>query len=307
MAVGMCGLFSLRLPRFVYAVTPRQESIPGALLFGVMTAILSTPCTAPLMGGAAAWAVKQPMSVALLTFAAIGAGMALPYFILSAYPALVNRMPRTGPASELIKQIMGLLMLAAGMFFIGSGLSGFLATPPDPPTLLYWWLVAAPVIGAGLWLAYRTLRITRRAALRTAFVALGILLTAGGAYGAVQLSRRGPIAWVYYTPERFAQAQREGKVVVLDFTAEWCLNCKVLERAVLHRSEVIKALTGPSVQPMRVDLTGNNVMGNRKLGEVGRVTIPALVIYAPGGRQTLNSDAYTADQVLRAISAARGR
>lgn len=305
LAVGMCGLFSIRLPQFVYLVTPKQESVAGSLLFGVMTAILSTPCTAPFMGGAAAWAVKQAPRVALLTFAAIGIGMALPYLLLSAFPALVNRMPRTGPASELIKQVMGLLMLAAGVYFIGSGVSGYFASPVDPPTRLFWWAVGVVVAAAGLWLAYRTIRLSHRPVPRVTFVTIGMILCAGGLVGAARLADKGPIDWTYYTPERLAKAQAEGNAVLLDFTAEWCANCKFLEHTVLYRGEVVAALKQPGVVPMKVDLTATNQAGNEKLNAVGRVMIPALVVLTPDGREVLNSDAYTMDQVLRALKEAR--
>src|SRR4029453_19198183 len=111
-------------------------------LFGSMAAVLSTPCTAPFMGAAAAWATTQKAVITLTTFGAIAVGMPLPYLILSAFPVLVRRMPRTGPASALIKQTMGLLLLAAGAYFLGTGLAGLLATPPDPPTQAYCWAVA---------------------------------------------------------------------------------------------------------------------------------------------------------------------
>ena len=112
------------------------------------------------MGAAAAWAATQYPATTLLTFASIGAGMAAPYMALSIFPALVERMPRTGPASELIKQVMGLLMLAAAAYFVGVGLSALVVTPPDPPGKEYWWAVMAFGAAAGFWLAYGTLRIT---------------------------------------------------------------------------------------------------------------------------------------------------
>ncbi|MBL4575534.1 MAG: hypothetical protein JKY51_05470, partial [Opitutaceae bacterium] len=70
MAVGMCGLFAVRLPRFVYQFNPRHDTLGGSFGFGIMTAVLSTPCTAPLMGSAAAWATTQAPGVTLLTFGA---------------------------------------------------------------------------------------------------------------------------------------------------------------------------------------------------------------------------------------------
>jgi thiol:disulfide interchange protein DsbD len=119
MGLGMFNLFTLKLPRAVYLVNPKNETLAGAFLFGIMTAILSTPCTAPFGGAAMAWAAFQAPATTMGTFAAIGAGMALPYMILSANPKWVKKMPRTGPASELIKQLMGMLMFAVAAFFVG--------------------------------------------------------------------------------------------------------------------------------------------------------------------------------------------
>ena len=96
--LAMLGLFTVRLPQAVYKIDPGQDSIPGSFGFGVMTAVLSTPCTAPFMAGASAWATLQPAPVTLSTFTAIGAGMELPYLILAFRPDLVSRIPRTGPA-----------------------------------------------------------------------------------------------------------------------------------------------------------------------------------------------------------------
>ena len=98
-----------------------------------------------------AWAALEPPAVTLITFAAIGVGMSLPYLLLSAVPGLTDKMPKAGPASELIKQLMGLLMLSAAAYFVGVGLSGLLAEPPEPPSRVYFWFVAAIVVLADLY------------------------------------------------------------------------------------------------------------------------------------------------------------
>jgi thiol:disulfide interchange protein DsbD len=304
MALGMCGFFAVRLPQWVYGVNPSQESVPGSFLFGIMTAVLSTPCTAPFMGAAMAWAAGQPPAVTFGTFVAIGAGMAFPYLLLSAFPVLVHRIPRTGPASELIKQVMGLLMLAGGMYFLGTGLAGSIARPPDPPTQAYWWGVAFFIAAAGLWLAWRTIQVTPRPGSRILFAGLGALFVVGAVGVGIRFTRGSPIKWVYYTPERLANAQKQKKVIVLEFTAAWCLNCHALEQAVLHNQNVVQALNSEPVTAMKVDITGNNLQGNQKLLEVGRRTIPYLVIYSPDGRQVFASDAYTVNRVLKALKEA---
>ncbi len=305
MAGGMCGLFVINLPQWVYRINPRQDSIMGSFGFGIMTAVLSTPCTAPFMGAAAAWAATQHPAITLSTFAAIGAGMALPYLVLSLSPALVSRMPRTGPASVLIKQVMGILMLAAAGYFIGAGLSGILASPPDPPSRFYWWIVTLFVAVAGCWLIYKSLRITSSQVKRVLFVSLGVLFVITSVYGGLHLTGPGPISWVYYTPERLNQAHAERKIVLLEFTAEWCLNCHVLEQTVLHNSRIVDLVNQQDIVPIKVDITGNNEMGNKKLLEVGSRTIPLLIVYDSDAREVFRSDAYTVQQLFDVITKTR--
>ena len=301
MAAGMCGLFWVRLPAAVYRFQPKHDSHVGSFAFGVMTAVLSTPCTAPFMGAAAAWAATRTQGTTLVVFAAIGAGMALPYLVLAATPRLLSRVPRDGQASVLVKQVMGLLMLAAAGYFIGVGLTGQLVAPPDPPSRLYWWPVAAAVMTAGGWLAIRAWRITPRLAPRLTYGAIGLLLLVGAPLAAASLSSKGPITWTHYTDERLDAALGQGRAVVIEFTAEWCLNCKAMEQGVLHQPDVADLLNGSTVTPIKVDLTGNNDAGNELLRRFGRVAIPLLVVLAPDGAEVFQSDFYSVEQVQAAV------
>jgi thiol:disulfide interchange protein len=305
LSIGMCGLFSIQLPRWVYAVNVSHDSMLGSFLFGIMTAILSTPCTAPFMGSAAAAAVGQSTAVVLSVFGAIGVGMASPYLVLAGFPHLARKMPRTGPANELIKQVMGLLMLAAAAYFVGVGVSGWMVEPPAPPSRAYFWVVAAFVIAAGAWLAYRTARITSSGTRRAAFAGIGFVLALAGVFGATRLTQPDVVPWVYYTPERLAAARSDGRVVVVEFTAEWCLNCKLLERSVLNTKQIAGRLSESDVVPIKVDLTGNNAAGNELLRQTGSVTIPWLVIYSPDGDVVFAQNWYTADTLIEALERAK--
>ena len=305
MAVGMCGFFSFRLPDFVYRFHPEQNTLGGSFGLGVLTAILSTPCTAPFMGAAAAWATTQHPMTTLTVFGAIGTGMAMPYLILSALPEWVGKMPRTGPASELVKQVMGIFMLAAAAYFIGTGVSALLVRPPAPPSKNYWWVVMGFISMGGLWLAYRTIKIASGHLVRLTYIILGTLLVSGSVYGGLRLTDQGPIEWVYYTPQRFEKAAERNQIVILVFTAEWCLNCKALEQSVLHSDPVVKLLADDDIAPIKVDITGRNKAGRSKLQEIGHLTIPLMVIYSPSGKELFRSDFYTADQIVSTVQRAR--
>jgi len=308
MGFGMIGLFSVRLPALVYKIDPSQDTVSGSFGFGVMTAVLSTPCTAPFMAGASAWAALQPPPYTLITFGAIGVGMALPYLALTLNPGLVSRIPRTGPASELIKQVMGLLMLAVAAFFIGSAVSAWLQTPPEPAGRLYWWAVTFFVVAACAWLFYGTTRIAGSRARRWTVQGASLAAALIAISLARSLSSQGPIDWVYYTPDRFAASMESGDVIVLDFTAEWCLNCKVLERGVLHRDRIVELFAEPAVVPMRIDLTSENPDGQEKLEELRWIGIPLLAVYGPGVGygDPVRFDSYTAGMVEDAVDEARG-
>lgn len=307
-SLGMLGLFSTGLPNWVYAINPKHDSLAGSFLFGVMTAVLSTPCTAPFLGSAAAWATTQSRWITIETFGAIGAGMALPYLVLSANPGWLSRLPKAGKGSELVKKVMGLFMLAVAVFFLGTGVDALTRDPVDPPMRWHWWLIAAIVVGALAWMLVGTLRHSRSLALRGAVGLVAIVGGAGMVLAARSITDKGPIDWVGYTPQRFEEARARGDVIVMDFTAEWCLNCKALEQTVLHRAEIAELLKAPGVVAMKVDLTGDNVPGKKLLRDLKWVGIPLLAIFDPG-KPPLEpeklGDGYTPSSVREAIESAR--
>lgn len=315
MGIGIMGAFSITLPQSVYAVSPKAETAWGSFLFGVMTAVLGLPCFGFVAGALLAGAATLPGSIVMVIFTALGVGMALPYFVLALRPSLISRIPRTGPASELVKQVMGLLLLAAAAYFVGAGVGAIVKADPVKAAALpawakawHWWVIAAFSVMAGAWLAWRTVRITPRAGRRLVFVSLGAFMAVAGI--AVAANRTGKILhdfWVPYTEESYRAELSAGRVVVIDFTADWCLNCQALKAAVLDREPARSALRAPDVVPMVADLTSEEAPGWAKLEELGQTGIPLLVIAGPGLAEPWMANAYNSGQVMDAIGAARGR
>jgi thiol:disulfide interchange protein DsbD len=301
MALALFGGSSLPLPAFIYAFHPAQNTLAGAFGIGVLTAILSTPCTAPFMGAAAAWAVTQEPGITVLTFAAVGAGMGLPYLVLAAFPRLVRRMPRSGPASHLPKQVMAIFMLAAAAYFTGIGVSSLAAEPGAPPSQGYWWPVMALCAAAGVWAGWRASRLSAGTFAKWVWFMAAALALSASILGGLRLTDRGPVAWAGYTPERLETALREQRAVLMIFTAEWCLNCKALEQSVWSDRALASLIAHAPIAPLRIDLTGENPAGKAKLREMGSLSIPFLAVLAADGRTVFRGDFYTVEQVEGAI------
>ncbi len=308
MAVGMCGLFAVRLPQWVYRIQPKHDSVAGSFGFGIMTAVLATPCTAPFMGTALAGSTQLEKDwLVMAVFIAIGVGMGLPYLVLAAFPQMVAKVPRTGPGSELLKQVMGLLMLAAAAFFIGTGLNVVMSDGTEAPSKLFWWAVGLLVVASGLWLVWGINKLNPTFTRRVVFSVLGLLLVLSGAAGSVILTRKPPIAWVYYTPQLLEIADRNDQVVVLDFTAAWCNNCHFLEETVLNTQAVADLLNSEGVVAMKVDITSKeNINGLKLLTHFGGKQIPLLVVLSPDGEVVFKRDWYGPSEVIDAVGRARG-
>lgn len=328
MGLGIMGLFTLNLPQSVYMINPKADTPWGSFVFGIMTAVLGLPCFGFVAGGLLAGTAALGPFTIMVIFLGLGVGMAVPYLVLSANPGLVNRIPRTGPASELVKQVMGLLLLAGAAFFIAAGIKALLIDKPWLKESMAWWAVAFFVILAAVWLAIRTLQIAKRAwpkvvmPLLALAAAIGSIRFANG-FGAVAredyLRMREALAtgepaddavipgvWLPYTPARLEAARAAGKVVVANFTADWCITCKVIKRTVLDSTEVRARLTKDDVILLEVDVTSADSVGRKFLTDLGRSNVPTLAIFGPALAEPIIYNAYAPAHVLAAVEQAAG-
>lgn len=321
MGVGIMGMFTFNLPQSVYAINPRADTAWGSYAFGIMTAILGLPCFGFVAGAMLVGLATMPSMHIVMVFLGMGVGMASPYLVLSAFPKLVDSIPRTGPASELVKQVMGLLMLAAAAYFIGSGLIALVLDAPYIGKQLHIWLIALFTLAAGVWLVRQTFRITPNVTRRIIFTLVGMALviptfwyatsstrTARENYmisrEAMREARLGNLittTWMDYEPGMIEKALEQDYTVILDFTAEWCLNCKALKATVLDVDPVKSRLTEDDIVMIKVDLTSRSQPGWDLMAEYGQTGIPLLMILDPDQREPWMANRYTSRQVLTAL------
>lgn len=309
MGVGMMGAFTIGLPQWIYSIDANHESARGSFIYGLLTAVLALPCVAPFAGAAMAVAAYQGPTLAIAIFAAIGMGMSLPYVILAAKPNWVSFVPSAGEASDLLKQIMGLFMVAASLFFVGTGLISLVASKPYLGKQLHWWMIALVLCFASFKLATRTFAITKSPIRRTVFAMIAAALAfAGVRWAMIQTAnaRHEQTAWTAYSDSELKSALAAGKVVVVDFTADWCLICKSLESAVLSVEPVATELSKDDVVTLKADLTSLDAPGWTYLkDQLKQSGIPLLVIYGPGLEEPVMSGAYTSEWVMDSMKKAR--
>lgn len=304
MGIGLLGGWNLSLPLGVYTFEPRHDTFGGNFFWGVLTAILATPCTAPLLPGLLLWASSQPVYVGVPAMLLVGVGMALPYLVLSAFPELAKRFPRTGPWSELFKQMMGFMMLAAAAYFAGGRLmhgTGF------------WWLVVAVVAVAALFLVARTVQLTPNSRPVVVSAALAVAMLGATLWwtakitGLTQPAIAGVAAsWTPYSDDAFERLRGSGKPVLVKFTANWCATCQVIEGTVFRDPAVWESLKSHNVATVKVDLTHDDAPGKDlllKLNPAGG--IPLTAIFTPGKDEPLVlASVYSSAELLRALDAA---
>jgi thiol:disulfide interchange protein DsbD len=296
MGLSMFGIFTVGLPTVVYRFTPRHDTYLGNFLFGILTAILSTPCTFGMFFGLLIWASGQPAAIGLSLMIMVGIGMAFPYFVLSAFPELARRMPRTGPWAELVKQMMGFLLILSAAYFARRFIEGSLGEN------VFWWTLWGIVAIAGLFLIVRTIHFSHRFMPRLVAIVIALLMIVPAGAFAYRITNP-PIAWKTYSAEVVAEAKAKKRVVMLEFTAAWCGNCLALESTVFHDERTVKAIKEADAVTIRVDLTRKDAPGWKLLKELSPVAaIPFTAVFpANGGEPIKLTGVYSADDLSSAM------
>jgi thiol:disulfide interchange protein DsbD len=261
----------------------------GAFFTGVLAVVVAAPCTAPFMAFALGAALVMPWPMALLVFLGLGLGLALPYLALSLAPGLLARLPRPGPWMERLKGLLAFPLYATALWlaWVFSRQTG-----ADALALLF---AAGVLLALGLWLAgggQAERAAGRRGALHLAAGALALLLAGGALVMAAQTpvteqdSPSGPrgvgAASAPWSQAAVETALAEGRPVLVNFTADWCVTCKINERTSLTSPAVAAALERANAVYLVGDWTRRDDAITAELQRHGRSGVPLYLVYAPG-------------------------
>ncbi|MCX7678758.1 MAG: protein-disulfide reductase DsbD family protein [Spirochaetes bacterium] len=264
---------------------------------GIFATFLATPCSGPFLGGTLAWTMMQPPYIVFTVFSFIGIGMAFPYFILAVRPSLLRFLPKPGEWTVTFAKIMGFLLLGTAVYLIG------VMEKKDVMPML-WFLL---FIFAAFWQYGKygsainplPVRVVSRVVLLL-MVGVGYILT----FHVKWDENERFIASQPYSFLKIVQNSTEGKISVVQFTAEWCPNCKVVERTSLYTRKVFKMMREINAELFIADITRKNAEAEMLMKRLGSHSIPFLAVFPPGDsfiRPICLRDMYSERSVLAAL------
>lgn len=309
-ALNLFGLFEVgeKLTQLA-SLAEGKKGLSESFWSGALATVAATPCTGPFMASALGYAVAQPPLLGMLIFTSLGMGIAFPYLLLCGIPASRRWLPRPGAWMESFKQGMGFPMLAAMVWFIYV-LANLLSA--EGLALVMGGLVTLSLAAwiYGRWGYSPEGSVRLRAQLATAVVALI------GAGGAVYVAHSplfepppegqvaevsGGLTWVPFSPQKLQELRSQKKGVFIDFTASWCINCKVNELGTLRNASVVEAFQKQEIVTMKADWTRKDETISKALAEFGRTGVPFYVYYPPGGEPRTFPEVLTPQLVLDTI------
>lgn len=279
-AASLFEWVTIGLPRPIAALGSLRGSgrLSEAFLTGAFATLLATPCSAPFVGSAVGFALTRGHADILLVVTTLGLGMALPFALLALKPGWTRLLPRPGRWMIRLRVGFGLLLLGTAIWLMtvfaevagisrAMGLAGILA-------LLLGWLALG-----------RLTRVPdRRRGLVTAALVLALVPVTmwPSGFGPSPVARTAGGPWRAFAPEAIPALVAEGKVVVVDVTASWCLTCRLNDVTTLDRAENRARLSASDTVAMRADWTHADPAILAFLRRFGRFGIPLVAVYGPG-------------------------
>jgi thiol:disulfide interchange protein len=243
------------------------------------------------------YTISQPPAITYLVFTSIGIGMGLPYLLIGVFPSLVSWLPKPGQWMETLKHLLGFVLLGTVVWLFSSLNADYFI-----PTLAMLF---------GIWFACWLIGyVPEYAPLQNRLAAWGggiaVATVVGWLSFAALAPSASPLPWQPYSPQALAIARAQGKTVMVDFTANWCLTCKTNLKFSLDRQDVKELVEKHGVVALKADWTDENPTIKQALAELNSRSIPLLAIYpADANRDVIVlPDLLTPGKVLDALNEA---
>ena len=271
-----------------------QKDLTSSFFTGVLAVVVASPCTAPFMGQALGLALLQPGLKSIVIFLALGIGFSLPYLILSIYPQLLSKLPKPGEWMQTLKQIMAFPMWASALW-----LAWVLSSQVDMQSV-FAVLLGALLIALGLWLMEKTQNSASILRRLTLIFSLGLmifsiwLLPITSDNNSPNLKNEENA----FSVQKLNSLRSEQKMVFLNFTADWCITCKVNEAIALNQDKVKKVLDEKNIIYLKADWTRKDPEIASMLASYGRTGVPLYLLFPSQGDPIILPELLTEDLLL---------
>ena len=205
------GVWEIPIPGFGGGGLEQKEGVAGAFFKGILTTLLATPCSGPLLIPAVVWAIAQPPWLTYMVFGALGLGMGFPYVVLGAMPKLTKHLPKPGPWMETFKKVMGFIMLGTAVFLIGAIQAKYFVSV----------LSLLLILGFACWWLGRTSTVAPIGERLKAWGISGAIAALGIWFSFFLLLPANELGYQQYTRWTLDQNLKAGRTVMVDFTADW--------------------------------------------------------------------------------------
>ncbi|WP_115560392.1 protein-disulfide reductase DsbD family protein [Xanthomonas arboricola] len=272
----------------------------GDFFTGVLACVVASPCIAPFMGTALAYAFTAPAPLAMLVFLALGLGLALPFLLIGFIPSLARRLPTPGAWMETLKQVLAFPMYLTAIWLL------WVLGKQRGVDALALMLVGATLLALGLWCFERSRWNSNRAGMRlaVAMLVLAIVPVVGVTRLRLPAATAASEGAVAFSPQLLDRLRADNRVVFVNMTADWCVTCKANEKNVLSSAEFRDALRRVDAVYMKGDWTNVDPAISTFLDQHQAVGVPLYVVYGPGAPPailpTVLTNAITEDALLRA-------
>lgn len=283
--LNLSGVFTLgtRLAGVGHSLSTR-DGMAGSFFAGALATLVATPCTAPFMAAAMGYAITQPWYVSFAVFEAVGLGLALPYLAVAFSPAMRRWLPRPGAWMVRLKEFLAFPIYGTVVWLI------YVLAEQTESVGLAAVLAGLVLIALGIWLfeVFRDgegARVLRFGLPAVSFVAAVVVAIVAVGEPSAKSTTGAALGWEAFSQKRLDALRADGRAVFVDFTAAWCITCKLNERVVLAQPSVKQALTDKNVALLRGDWTRRDAEITRVLAQHGRAGVP-LYLYYPGNDRT---------------------
>lgn len=294
MGLSTLGVFSLPVIDLKTGASSKNPCLQ-AYFTGLVSTFLATPCSGPLLGGVLGWAFTQPLMIVVVVFWAVGLGMAMPYIMFCIWPDLARILPKPGAWMHVFERIVGFMLMGTALYLLS-------VLPVERHMQV---LTVLLVLSFCAWLWGQYCGITAPPLRRKIMSVIGVGLLVVSVFWVLR-----PVAplpqWRQFTPEAF-EATLGKKPMLLEFTANWCPNCKFMEATVLTDERMRKLQARYGMELVRVDLTNANAYAVRLLDALGSKSIPLTALFPAGddaNQPLVLRDVYSARTLEQALNEA---